>query len=95
MNNENLIALYERARTIDILADDLKALIDAAAQLGIIELAETTKILNKRGVKMWAMRKYGESRRKYHALRQREQQESANEQLRQSLPRHADYDCLR
>lgn len=95
MSTEALKALFDRAKTIDILADDLTVLLDAAAQMGMAELVETTRVLNERGIKMGILREYGETRRKYHALKQREQRKALDEALRRAYPGAVKYDCLR
>lgn len=95
MKTETTKALFNRAETIDILADDLKVLLDAAAQMGIIELAGISQILNQRGIKMGILREYGESRRKYHALKQREWREKADEHLTRFASGYREYNCLK
>ena len=87
-----MASLIERAQTIDILADDLTVLLDTAARLGRLELATITQILSKRGIKVHILRKYGESRRKLHALRQRVME---TERLEKAKTPTADYECLR
>ena len=48
MIKETFKSLVERARIADILADNLKPLIDAAAKCGLEELFTINQILNRR-----------------------------------------------
>jgi len=95
MSTKQMEALFDRAKTIDILSDDVAELLDAAAQQGAAELVETSRILNSRGLKIGILREYGERQRKFHALKQREWREKADEQLLREVYGPTIPDCLK
>jgi len=81
MIREPLSSLVQRADTIDVLADNLKPLIDAAAKCGLEELFTINQILNRRGVKIGVLEDYGLLRRKRYEFEERASQREAKKVL--------------
>ena len=81
MTKEIFGSLVERARAADVLADNLKVLIDAAAERGLEELFIIVQILNRRGVKIRVLEDYGLLRRKHYEFEERARAKAGKEIL--------------
>ena len=81
MSKETFKSLVERARIADILADNLKPLIDAAAKCGLEELFTINQILNRRGIKIRVLEEYGLLRRKHYEFAERARQRATKKIL--------------
>lgn len=94
MNQETLKSIVERAETVDVLGEDVKPLIFAAAELGFPAYYFAIEILNKRGVKKHVLDSYGNLCRDFHSRvvneRQRQEGRPADrpDYLAEALERH-------
>ena len=93
MTKETLRSVVRRAETVDVLADNLKPLIYAAAELGIVELFGIIDILNKRGVKKHVLNSYGKLCLNSYLLEEKERQRQAARPVYMGLSE--EYDCLK
>jgi len=66
-----LNSLVRRAKNSDVLADNLKPVIDSTAKLGSLELGILISTLNDRGIMMKTLRAYGYARRDFYARQEK------------------------
>lgn len=93
MTKETMASLIQRAETIDVLADNLKPLIDAAAERGLAQLFGIIDILNRRGVKKHLLNSYGKFCRAWYSVQEEKaRQQAARTALKELTEK---YDCLK
>ena len=93
MSNETGRLLIEPAKSVDVLADDLKRLIDAAAESDLLALIAVKFVLNNRGVKRHLLNSYADSRLRLHLLDEDDPRRQAARKALKELTE--EYDCLK